>query len=375
MPKTPGAADSCVPAPGGLGRYVLIALVLLCAFPIGAAAQARGGGAAGVVESQRESPWLVVPVFSVSPKLGTSLGLMGGYMHHFDEKSRLSMLAASVQYTSTGSTVGGLFGTGSWAEDHDRLVLGLAGGRIENDYADYLGSGVPLKSSNELGMLIARYLRRVSGDWFVGAQFLNSNFSIAGQDPFDQQVLDILGMKGFTSGGLGLVAYHDSRDVETTPTRGWVLNMNNMAFRSALGGSAEYDVYRLDYKRYWPHGEGHVLALRQNNQWTVDAPPPALAPVQLRGYKMGQYLGKYMSSLEAEERHRWSEKWTSTFFVGVACLYGDERNCLDRANAFPNIGAGIQYVVKRREGIVANLEYAAGKSGNYGLYLKMGYSY
>ena len=35
-----------------------------------------------------------------------------------------------------------------------------------------------------------------------------------------------------------------------------------------------------------------MLALRQSNQWTHDAPPGAYAPVLLRGYTMGEYLGK-----------------------------------------------------------------------------------
>lgn len=331
--------------------------------------------AAAAFAEERESPWLVIPVLSVDPKLGTSLGAMAGYLHRFDEKSRLSMIAASVQWTSTGSTIAGLFGSASWAEYRHRLVVGTAGGRIKNDYADYLGTGIPLQSDSELGMIIARYLRRVSGDWFGGVQYLNSNFAITGQSAFDQQFLDILGMHGFTAGGLGLVAYHDSRDVETMPTRGWVLNVNNMAFRPALGGSEDFDIYRTDYKGFWSHGAGHVFAVRQQNQWTVDAPPPALASIQLRGYKQGQYLGKYMASIEAEERLRWGERWTSTFFAGLACLYGAEMDCTDRENAFPNIGAGLQYVIKRKEGIVANLEYAAGKAGNYGLYLKMGYSF
>jgi hypothetical protein len=148
-----------------------------------------------------------------------------------------------------------------------------------------------------------------------------------------------------------------------------------MAFRPAFGGDQNFDVYRADYKSYWSHGAGHVLAVRQYNQWTVDAPPESLASVRLRGYKQGQYLGKYMSSIEAEERYRWSERWTSTFFLGVACLYGADKECFDRSSAYPNIGAGIQYVIKRKEGIVMNLEYAAGKDGNYGVYLKMGYSY
>ena len=32
------------------------------------------------------SPWLLLPIFNSNPKLGTSLGLLGGYLHYFDEK-------------------------------------------------------------------------------------------------------------------------------------------------------------------------------------------------------------------------------------------------------------------------------------------------
>jgi hypothetical protein len=353
----------------------LVTAVLIGIAALAAAQSGRRADTVEAVEAERESPWLIVPVLSIDPKLGTSIGVMAGYMHHFDEKSRLSILAANAQWTSTGSVIGGLFGTASWAQDHHRLVAGVVGGQIKNDYDDYLGSGVPLRSDSELGMVIARYLRRIKDDWFLGGQFLNANFSMTGQDPFDQQVLDVLGMKGFNSGGVGLVALHDSRDIETAPTRGWVLNLNNLAFRSAFGGDKDFDTYRADYKSYWSHGAGHVLAVRQYNQWTVDAPPESLASVRLRGYKQGQYLGKYMSSIEAEERYRWSERWTSTFFAGLACLYGADKECFDRGNAFPNIGAGIQYVIKKKEGIVVNLEYATGKDGNYGVYMKMGYSY
>ena len=34
------------------------------------------------------SPWLLVPTLSSNPKLGTSLGGMGAYMHYFDPQSR-----------------------------------------------------------------------------------------------------------------------------------------------------------------------------------------------------------------------------------------------------------------------------------------------
>jgi hypothetical protein len=153
------------------------------------------------------------------------------------------------------------------------------------------------------------------------------------------------------------------------------MNLNNIAYRDWLGGNENFDVYRLDLKGFREHGDGHVFAARQSNQWTFNAPPSAYAPVVLRGYKMGQYLGKYMSSLEAEERFRLAKSWGATLFAGVACLYGNGEDCSDSENRYPSWGAGIQYVVKQKEGMVANMEYAQGKSDNYGIYLKLGYGF
>jgi hypothetical protein len=340
----------------------------------------QAGRGATIAESEaeqkaKESPWMIVPTFSVSPKLGASLGALAGYLHYFDEKSQVSMFGVSAQYTSTGSMVGGAFGKTSFDEDRQRLVLMFFGGNIKNDYDDFLGTGQPLHSDEELRATATRYLYRVYDDWFVGAQAIYTNYSAFGENPIDEQVLNILGLTGFKSGGVGAVAYHDSRDLEAMPSRGWVLNANNIAYREWIAGPNNFDVYRADYRQFWSHGEGNVLALRQNNHWTADAPSSAFASVQLRGYKMGQYLGRNMSSVEVEERLRLAEKWTATVFTGVACLYGNGKDCTDKVNTYPDIGAGVQYVLKPKAGIVLNLEYAAGKAGSYGVYLKMGYGF
>ena len=351
----------------------LIALGCQCAL----AQAGRGATAVDTVAEKKaaESPWLLLPTFSVSPKLGTSLGAMAGYLHYFDEKSPVSMLVASLQYTSTDSIVAGLFGKAAFGGDQHRVTAGILGGNIKNDYDDFLGTGQPLKSEDQLRAIFGRYLYRVAGDWFGGAQAININYATYGLNPIDEQALNALGLVGFKSVGAGLVAYHDSRDLEASPSRGWMLNLNNVAYREGLGSQQDYDVYRGDFRAFWSHGEGHVLALRQNNQLTHDAPASASSSVSLRGYKQGQYLGKNMSSLELEERYRFAEKWTATLFGGFACLYGDGRSCSDRENLYPSGGFGVQYALKRREGIVLNLEYGAGKDGSYGVYLKMGYAY
>jgi hypothetical protein len=121
--------------------------------------------------------------------------------------------------------------------------------------------------------------------------------------------------------------------------------------------------------------KGNVFTVRQLNHFTNDAPTVSRASVQLRGYKMGQYNSEYMSHIEAEERLRLGEKWTATIFAGVACLYGGGNSCSDSANIYKNWGGGVQYILKPKEGIVMNLEYAQGKGDNYGVILKMGYQY
>ena len=104
--------------------------------------------------------------------------------------------------------------------------------------------------------------------------------------------------------------------------------------------------------------------------------PGAFAPVLLRGYTTGEYLGKSMSSIEVEDRHRLAERWTATFFARRGMPVRREPQRLpESANLFPSVGAGVQYVLKPAQGIVANLEFAVGKDGNHALIFKMGYAW
>ena len=196
-------------------------------------------------------------------------------------------------------------------------------GLIKNDYDDYLGTGQPLKTDDDLKAVAGRYLFRAKGDWFIGGQGSAANYQVLGATAEDDLVLETLGVRGFESAGVGATLMHDSRDNEDMPTTGWFLNVNNIAYREALGGAESFDAYRVDLKTFWKHGSGHVLAVRQYNWLTSDAPSAAQATVILRGYKQGQYLSPYMSSLEVEERLSFNARWGATLFGGAAGLYGE----------------------------------------------------
>jgi outer membrane protein assembly factor BamA len=321
------------------------------------------------------SPWLVVPIISSNPKLGTSLGGLVGYLRNFDPQSRVSLFAAGFAYTTTESKIGVLIARTSSGQDHHRVVALAAFGKVKNDYDDYLGTGQSLKTDSNLYAVVGRYVYRVAGSWLVGAQGSSANYQVFGASAADDAVLETLGVRGFKSTGLGLVVMRDSRDNEDMPTRGWFMNANSLAYREALGGDESYDVYRLDGRGFVRHGGKHVFAVRQNNQFTSGAPVAAEATVILRGYKLGQYLGKYMSSLEAEERVRIAGRIGATFFAGAAYLYGGDTPGSASERLYPSYGLGVHYVIKPEQNMLVNLEYAHGNAENWGLYMKLGYSW
>ncbi len=320
------------------------------------------------------SSWLLVPVFSSSPKLGTAVGALSAYLHVFDAGSRVSLFGVTYQYTSTHSQIAGAFARTSFGADHHRIVAIAAFGRINNDYQDYLGTGQPLKTEDDLRAAAARYLFRAKGDWFIGAQGNAANYQVLGATAEDDLALETLGVRGFNSAAIGAVLMHDSRNNEDMPTIGWFLNVNNLAYREALGGSSSFDAYRVDVRAFWAHGGGHVLAVRQYNWFSRDAPAAAEATVILRGYKLGEYLSPYMSSLEVEERLSFNERWGATIFSGAAALYGQAPVPLDRS-VYPTVGAGLHFVIKPVQRMLVNLEYAQGTGNNRGVYLKLGYAW
>jgi hypothetical protein len=323
----------------------------------------------------KKSPWLVLPVVSSNPKLGTSGGFLAAYLHKFDSESNVSLFGLTAEYTTTHSLVGSLFARTSFHEDHHRVIGILAYGNIKNDYDDYLGTGQSLKTDAKVYGFATRYLYRFKGDWFIGGQATINNYQVFGGSEVDELKLETLGITGFKAAGLGVVLMHDSRDNVDMPTRGWFANLNNLANRTWLGADDDFDAYRLDVRAFWEQKGGHVFGVRQLSHFSVDAPVAAQASVQLRGYKFGQYLAQDMSSLEAEERFRIAKRWGATLFVGGAWLYGGQAGGTDSEGFYPSYGAGFQFIIKPVQRMLANLEYAHGDSDNYGAYLKLGYAW
>lgn len=327
---------------------------------------------AGMMAAQKESPWLATPLLSSGPKMGTSLGAMGGYLHRFDSESPTSTFAMMGTYSNTDSFVTGLFARTFFGKNTHRLAGGVIYGRVNNEYNDFLGSGKPFSTTDEFYAAFTRYSYRIFDNWFLGGQFIATNYTISGGDAFSDAILEFIGLKGFESKGIGLTMEYDNRDNINSPSHGTFFNLNSVAYRKALGGSVNFDVYNEQLRHYIGQSKSWTLAMRFDSRWSVDAPPGGYSSTNLRGYTQGQYLAPNNSVLEAEERVEIAWGIGAVLFTGVDCLYNALGDCGDQSNLFPSIGGGLNYMIKPEEKMVVRLEGAKGEAENYGIYMQFG---
>lgn len=224
-------------------------------------------------DSKEESPWLITPLLSSDPKISTAAGLLAGYVHKFDEASPASMFGVTGVYSTTDSWYAGVFGMVFFGEDKHRLTTAIVTGEVRNDYADFLGSGLDVQTTDDVSIFGLRYRYRFYDRWFLGPQFVSTNYAISGDNLLSGQVLEHIGLTGHKSNGIGLYTQYDSRDSQYSPSTGQVFEAHNIAHRESLGGDVSFDTYTADYQYYIPQGQGNVIALHAKGRWTDDAPP------------------------------------------------------------------------------------------------------
>ena len=218
---------------------------------------------------------------------------------------------------------------------------------------------------------MARYLHAVTGDWYLGGQIISTNYTIGADDFFDP-ILELIGLTGFDSTGIGLVTEYDTRDNLRNPSAGRFFSAHNLAYRESLGGDESFDVYSLTYSEYIGVRPGHLLAYQVKGRWTVDAPIGGYSSVELRGYVRGNYLAPNYSHVQIEDRISFNERWGMSVFGGVGCLYDGFADCKSSDVLYAMVGAGAIFTLKPEAGIVIRAEIAKGESDEYVAYLSIG---
>lgn len=378
LPASPAGSSAAARQTGAAGLALLLLLLLGAPDTRAETAPATGEDSTEDERGEDRSPWLATPLISSNPKFGSSIGALGAYLKTFDKKSPVSTFGLRGNYSTTHSYTLGAFANAFFDEDRQRVLGVLIWGHIENDYEDFLGTGFQFQTSDDVYLAFGRYLYRVAGNWFIGAQAVITDYTASSNTSAGDTLLDYLGLSGFQSNGLGLAVTYDSRDNTRSASSGSEFKANNIAYREALGGDEDFGVYNALYNLYrqW-FGPRQVSALQLKGRWTRDAPSSAYSSIELSGYTRGEYLAEYMNHAQWDQRISFTERWGMSLTGGVACLYGDDvfdndQDCLDRDNLYPTVAAGAIFTLKPEAKLVSRAEVAVGKGSNVGFILRFG---
>jgi hypothetical protein len=165
----------------------------------------------------RKSPWLITPLLSSDPKIATSFGALAGYVHQFDANSPPSLFGVTGTYSTTDSYYYGGFAKVHFGQDRHRIIAGAFSGEVNNGYSDFLGSGLSVQTTDTLRAFGLRYLRQIHGNWYLGPQFIFANYALSGDNALSGAILELAGLTGFQSNGLGILGQYDSRDNHRLP--------------------------------------------------------------------------------------------------------------------------------------------------------------
>ena len=147
---------------------------------------AFSGESAEPEPAAKEKPFFVVPLLTSNPKMSTSLGGVAGYLHQFDSESTPSMFSLSGTYSDSDSALAAVFAQMFFDRGRQRLNAALVNGRVNNDYDDFLGSGLPAQTTDKVHTVGGRYSYRVGPHWFLGIQAMASNYVIEAEGAVEQ---------------------------------------------------------------------------------------------------------------------------------------------------------------------------------------------
>ena len=164
-----------------------------------------------------------------------------------------------------------MFARTYFGEDYHRLSAGAFKANIKNEYDDYLGTGLPAKTEDDINIIGLRYQYQVADNWYFGFQGVSSDYVISPGDVMSGEIISWAGLTGFKSNALGLLLNYDTRDNQNSPSAGVHFEANNLAYRESFGGDESFDAYAMSGQYYFTVNERYTTAINAKGRWTVDA--------------------------------------------------------------------------------------------------------
>ena len=335
---------------------------------------------------KKKMDFVVLPIPVVDPQLGGGVAPVGALLYRIGDSKKPSFSGLGGFYLSSGS-----YGAGFAQQAYlwrDRIRFNIAAGYAQLNY-DFFGIGnaaarrgisLPIEQAGQL--LMAKVYYQALTNIYVGLRYryLRSNLGIRNEGTRAPLLTALLARQlNIRIGGLGPVAYLDTRDDTFYPTKGWFVDFSSFIARGDLGNSRgiefSYERIELAINKYWALDDRRVIAGRLSFCGTTGSSPffdlcSFGSNNDLRGYETGRYRDRRMFALQAEYRWRFYKRFTFTAFAG----FGGVARTIDRFRVkdfLPAGGIGFRYQASKEFRLNISVDIAGGRNGAF-FYVRLG---
>jgi len=325
--------------------------------------------------SDNRSSWVIAPLPISSPALGNGIIPVLGYIFPFrksDKVSPPSVVGVAGLVTDNGSRGFGAYGDLFLREDSYRITALYVRGNLNYDLygvgvsAARAGRKLPLEQTGQV--FRGEVLRRLGWDFFLGARFWSGGSVVelrASNNAAAQPAPPDVGLHT-TLRALGLKLNRDTRPNRFYPLRGTLLEFTSDFFAHGLGSKYSFQAYRFTFNKYASLSEKQVLAYNLFVCGTGGMPPFYGNCIygtnnELRGYRAGQYLDRYMFATQLEYRLTLPKRLGLVGFGGIGEVVPGGKQLFRATNFLPAGGGGLRFLLSKAYRVNLRADIAKGR--------------
>ncbi len=321
---------------------------------------------------------LPVPAFGYSPETRTYIGAVTLFTFNLynDSNTRTSNAKFEINYTWNKQIII----ESGWNYFFNNEKYFTKGLLHYSKYPDqYYGIGVNTPETNKViynsnrFMAEAHALKKIKPKLFAGPGLKYVNFWNVGQQEYSLLYPELISNSTF---GMGYSLLKDRRNNLLTHLMGSYLNLNAVYNFS----KRNYFEMLIDARYYKTWKDKYTIATRFVNDLNFGNNIPFYDYANMggdkfvRGFFYGRYRDKHLSSLQTEFRMPVIWCFGLAAFGGVSNLYSAE-NKLSAATTKFNYGAGLRFLIDRKDNTNLRIDYARGSNNNSGFYIAFGESF
>jgi hypothetical protein len=305
--------------------------------------------------AQKTSGLIYLPIFGYAPETKFMFGAALSY--YFREPgskpdSRPSTITPVFTFTQKKQIVSELAVDIYLMDEKYHFNSGLSFVRFPNKFYG-IGNDTPKeieeKYTPESSLIAVTFIKRMRPGFFLGLHYEAANSRIK---DFEENGLlvpgKILGSRGGTSSGGGIIADWDTRDNIYSPTTGNFFHFSSYTYKKFLGGVYIFNKYNIDMRRYFTVMYSHTIAVQAYMNIITGNPPFQMMSQMggsriMRGYYPGRYRDNSLMAIQLEYRTPIVNRLGFVLFGGVGDVAG--RLSKFKADEFKHsVGFGLRFL-------------------------------